>query len=182
MTAASVSPTGIASILESLPDYARFDRTQSAHDQEAPYRLAIGRMVKAWGDLLLDVVEVRPCPLNRNQGGMVDALLQAIGEIFQALNATGDIEPDDVRGPERRSLQTCDSDLLALLEECERAALALKQKEFAGAWVDERSKPLYATLRRIHKQLTQRNRVLGLRESLTIPELDLDGPSPEDLV
>lgn len=181
MTAASVSPTGIASILESLPDYARFDRAESAADQEAPYRLAIGRMVKAWGDLLLDVMEIRPTPLNRNQGGMVDALLQAIGEIFQALNATGDINAGEVQSPQLRSLRHCDSDLLALLEECERVALSLKQKEFAGAWIDASSKPLYATLRGIHKQLTQRNRVLGLRESLMIPELDLEGPTSEDL-
>lgn len=181
MTAASVSPTGIASILERLPDYARFDRVQSAHDEEVPYRLAIGRMVKAWGDLLLDVVEVRPSPLNRNQGGMVDALLQAIGEIFQALNADGEINVGSVRGPQLRSLRSCDSDLLQLIEVCERTTLTLKQKEFAGAWIDAESKPLYATLRRLHKQLTQRNRVLSLRESLTLPELDLDCYSPEDL-
>ncbi|NNM32152.1 MAG: hypothetical protein HKO53_03760, partial [Gemmatimonadetes bacterium] len=122
MTAASVSPTEIASVLDALPDYSRYFQADRAHDEESPYRLALGRVAKDWGDQLLDIIEAKPTPLNHAQINLVDALLQGIGEIFRALNANGEIAPETLDARTMRALRRCDGELLTSLEVAQRTA------------------------------------------------------------
>jgi hypothetical protein len=168
-TAAISSPV-LAHILEAFPDYGCYGNSQVAQEAESPYRLAMGQLLKEWGDRLLDVLESQPSSLTRTQAITIDTLVRAITANFEILNSMDPVavDPRDRRRIER--LQRCDSTILQLLDEALHLTSLLRQREFSGSWLMQNARPLYRRLRRLQRELAMRNALLvpspeGVRSS-----------------
>lgn len=162
--AARTSTTELVGVLERLPHYDEYFDDGRAAELESAFRVGVGRMIKGWGDQLLDIAEAQPRTLSRQQTGMVDNLLHEIGEIFRVLNDMASLAPpsDDSR---MESARRCDSRLLDSLDEAHRLVLRLRQREFSSIWLEQNAKPLHRHLRHIEKLLERRNRLLGVMQS-----------------
>jgi hypothetical protein len=159
--AARTSTAELVRVLERLPHYDLYLSGEKAIELESSYRVGVGRMVKSWGDQLLDIAEEKPRMLSRQQTGMIDNLLQEISEIFRVLNQLGELQPFE--DPRRvQSARQCDARLLASLDEAHRLIQRLRQREFSGVWVEQNFKPFYRKLRHIERLLARRNRLLGV--------------------
>jgi len=166
---ARVSIDRIVHVLDAIPNYREYRRDEVAAERETSYRLALGRAVKAWGDLLLDLADQQPRTLSRVQAGMVDTLLEGIGEVFHTLNEVQELR--SVGGVETESaLVECDLQLLQLLEQAHLLVNRLRQREFSGVWLEENAKPLYRTLRRMERVLQSRNDALGMQVAPDVPQ------------
>jgi hypothetical protein len=158
-TAAISSPV-LAQVLEAFPDYDRYGNAQVAQEAESPYRLAMGRLLKEWGDRLLDVMEGQPSSLTRTQAITIDTLVRSITESFEVLNSAAPIAVDPRDGLRIEKLRRCDSAILRLLDEVLRLTNRLRQREFSGTWLTQNARPLYRRLRRLHRELAFRNALL----------------------
>jgi hypothetical protein len=160
--AAKVSTQRIVHLLDAMPNYSEYGEIQRAMENETSYRLALGYILKGWGDQLLDLAEQQPGTLSRSQTRMVDALLEGIGEIFATLNSMRELGSfSDEAGPQ--FLQESDAKLLKLLERAQRIVVELRQREFSGVWIEKHAKSLFRTFHRIEKVLASRNDLLGTR-------------------
>jgi hypothetical protein len=155
---AKLSTQRIVHVLDAMPDYAKYTELQGATENETNFRLALGYVLKAWGDQLLDLAEEQPRALSRTQTRMVDTLLEGIGEVFHTLNSMQGMDEGTVP-PE---LLDSDARLLENLERAQRMILELRQREFSGVWIEKHAKPLFRALRRIEKILASRNDLLGI--------------------
>ena len=162
--AARTSTAELVRVLERLPHYDLYQSGDKAIELESSYRVGVGRMVKSWGDQLLDIAEEKPRMLSRQQTGLIDNLLQEISEIFRVLNQLGALQPFE--DPRRvQSARHCDARLLNSLDEAHRLMLRLRQREFSGVWVEQNFKPFIRQLRHIERLLARRNRLLGVLET-----------------
>ena len=159
--AARTSTYELVGVLERLPHYDEYCDDGRAAELESAFRVGVGRMVKSWGDQLLDIVEAKPRALSRQQADVVDTLLQEIGEIFHVLNDMASLQPqtDSTR---MESARRCDSRLLQSLDEAHRLVLRLHQREFSSIWLEQNATPLQRHLRHIEKLLSRRNRLLSV--------------------
>ena len=157
---AKVSTPRIVRVLDAMPNYSDYAEERRATESETSYRLALGQVLKAWGDQLLDLAEQQPRALSRAQTRMVDTLLEGISEVFHTLNEMEELHSWGNR-PAPHELLESDARLLELLERAQRIVLELRQREFSGVWIEKHAKPLYKTFRRMEKVLASRNDILG---------------------
>jgi hypothetical protein len=166
MTARSAasSSTVLAKILEVFPDYDHYTGESAVAAVESPFRLALGRVLKNWGDRLLDVIESHPQTLSRAQAEAIDTLVDSIGKSFRALNtpvAASEFDPADTSSI--AALRTCDANILRLVEEVLDYTQSLKPRQLSTLWIDHNAFPLYRRLARLHRELEARNAILGIR-------------------
>ena len=158
---AKISPSDLVHVLERLPEYRDYDEGERAQELESSYRVGVGRMVKSWGDQLLDIAEHSPRALSRNHAALIDNLLEEIGEIFRVLNTMGTLDPFE-NEKQAESTRRCDSRLLESLDEAQRLVSRLQQREFSGVWIEQNAKPLIRQLQHIERLLSRRNKLLGI--------------------
>lgn len=157
---AATSSPDLNRILEAFPDYGCYGDSQVAQEAESPYRLAMGRLLKEWGDRLLDVLESQPGNLTRTQAITIDGLVRAITASFEILNSLDPVGVDPRDRHRIEKLQRCDGVILKLLDEALRLTSLLRQREFSGSWLTQNARPLYRRLRRLQRQLALRNALL----------------------
>ena len=173
MTAsAALSSPALVKLLETLPDYSMYDDLDTCHVVEAGYRLALGRILKAWGDRILDLVEQPGTSLTRSQHASVDQIMEQIGNCFRQLNAheTSDCDPSAWR--RARPLRQCDSMLLRVIESSQDMASELRFREARGLWLERHGSAFHKRLRLAARQMERRNALLGLKPGSVRQELD----------
>ncbi len=164
MTAsAALSSPALVKLLETLPDYAMYDDLDSTHMVESGYRLALGRILKTWGDRILDLAEQPGTSLTRSQGATVDQIMEQIGTCFRQLNAHEMSDCDTSSWRRARPLRQCDSMLLRVVESSQELATELRFREARGLWLERHGDSFHKRLRLAARQLERRNSLLGLK-------------------
>lgn len=169
-------PPQFGDVLSALPEYEEYLDAESAFRIEAPYRLALGRHIKDWGERLLDLSEYQGNLLPRRDIRIVDHLLGAITEIFGLLNCGGRIRSRPTAEAEQREMRDADARLLRLLEEGGQLLEGMHRAEWAGEWIEHDARAFYRKLRCIHREIRDRNLQLGLgdRPLLEMPQASLN--------
>lgn len=162
--AAQLSPA-LARILRALPEYEAYDDAESAYRQEAPWRLAVGREVKEWGDRLLDVAEWQGRHLSRRDALVLDHLVSTLTDLFRRLSCGGRVERAPRAGEARERLRACDARILQHLEEGGSLLAGMPRGELAAEWLQDEARLFYKGLRGLRREIEERNRALGLRAS-----------------
>jgi hypothetical protein len=160
--AAHVLPV-LGSILRALPEYEAYVDADSAYRQEAPWRLAVGREVKAWGDRLLDVAEGQGPHLGRRDAMVLDHLVATLTDLFRRLSCGGRVEAPPRENGSRERLRASDARILQLLEEGGALLAGLPRGELAAEWLQDEARLFYKGLRGLRREIEDRNRTLGLR-------------------
>lgn len=161
--AALVAP-GLAELIRTLPEYDGYGDADVAYHTESPFRLAIGRLLKDWGDRLLDIAEFQGNFLTQDQARAVDTLVQRISDVFRLLNCSGRIVVDIANPELLRELRTTDARIVRLIEEALALASDLRRTDVSARWLRGTAGPFYRRLRRIARQAELRNQLLGLAE------------------
>jgi hypothetical protein len=177
--AAMVAPR-LVDLIRALPEYEAYGDADTAYHSESPYRLAIGRLLKDWGDRLLDIAEFQGRFLSAEQARAIDALVQRISDVFRLLNCSGHIALDTRDRELLRELRGTDARLLRLLEESSELTGELRRSDMSVEWLRTTAGPLYRRLRRIRRQAQLRNELLGLTpEPLAKPAQRVAQPQRE---
>lgn len=169
-------PPHFGDVLRALPDYEAYQDAESAFRSEAPYRMALGRHIKDWGERLLDLSEYQGNLLPRRDMRVLDHLLGAITEIFGLLNCGGRILRRPVEPSDQKAMRDADARLLRLLEEGSELLDGMHRAEWAGEWIEHDARAFYRKLRSIHREIRDRNLQLGLgaRPLLEMPQSSLN--------
>jgi hypothetical protein len=169
-------PPHFGDVLNALPEYEEYLDAETAFRGEAPYRMALGRHIKDWGERLLDLSEYQGNLLPRRDMRIIDHLLGAITEIFGLLNCGGQVRRRPEEESDRRELRDADARLLRLLEEGSQLLEGMHRSEWAGEWIEHDSRAFYRKLRSIHREIRDRNLQLGLgaRPILEMPQSSLN--------
>lgn len=159
--AAAVVSSQMVDVFHHVPEYRDYDHADSVRDGESHYRVALGRVAKAWGDQLLDLVENPRTGLTRTETRTIDALLERISEVFAQLNAfdLSEFRSDDTR--RRMQLREADGAILDTVEEGSALMRDLRLTQGASLWLHDHAGAMYRRLRRLARQLERRNAVLG---------------------
>ena len=159
-SAAAVVSGLMVEVFDHVPEYLEYDHADSVHVSESGYRVALGRVAKAWGDQLLDLAENPGNGLTRTETRTIDALLERISEIFAELNAFdhAELPSDDTR--RRLQLREADASILDTVEEAAALMRRLRLTQGPSLWLQDNAGPVYRRLRRIARQLERRNQVL----------------------
>lgn len=167
MTAsAAVVSTQLIDLFDHVPEYQDYDCPDVVKELEADYRVAMGRVTKAWGDALLDLAERPRSPLTKQELRTIDALLDRITEIFDQLNTFEQTRLPAKATERRERLRVADGSILKTIEEAAQLIAALQPSRGVSLWLNENAAPMYRRLRRITKELRVRNRVLIGKQSL----------------
>jgi hypothetical protein len=162
MTAnAAVVSTKLVELFDTVPDYLDYECEEAVRDTESDYRVALGRVAKAWGDQLLELAEHPPSPLTRNERQTIDILLNLIGQVFRELNTFQDtfLPPGDRR--RRLRLRRSDGTILRCMEQSVRLMDALHPRDGAALWLHGSASGMYRRLRRLTRELHRRNELLA---------------------
>ena len=166
MTAnAAVVSTKLVELFDTVPDYLDYECEEAVRDTESDYRVALGRVAKAWGDQLLDLAEHPPSPLTRNERRTIDTLLNLIGQVFRELNSFQDtyLPPGDRR--RRLRLRRSDGAILRCVEQSVRVMDALQTRDGPALWLHGNASGMYRRLRRLTRELHRRNELLAAAEA-----------------
>lgn len=165
MTAsAAVVSTRLIDVFDHVPEYTDYDCEDVVKELESEYRVALGRLAKAWGDSLLDLAEHPRAPLTKRETRTIDALLERISEVFEQLNTFERVALPASEWKRREALKLADSTILHTLEETAELMRSLQPARGASLWLNHHAAPMYRRLRRLSKMLERRNRVLiGVR-------------------
>lgn len=175
--AAAVVSSQMVDVFHHVPEYLDYDHADSVRDGESQYRVALGRVAKAWGDQLLDLVENPRSGLTRTETRTIDALLERISEVFAQLNAF-DLEAFEKGDTQRRlQLREADGSILDTVEEGSALMRDLRLTQGTSLWLHDHAGAMYRRLRRLARQLEHRNAVLGGRP---VPaKRKVSGPHPD---
>ncbi len=161
MTAsAAVASAELVEVFDTVPEYVDYDSVDAVREFETDYRVALGRITKAWGDALLDVAERPIAPLTQKEIRTIDALLERLSDVFEQLN---DFERTRIRADEigrREALREADARILRTLEETADFVHELHPSRAPSLWLQRRGGMVYRRLRRLAQQLRARNQVL----------------------
>lgn len=166
--AAAIAPDTLVDVFEHVPEYSEYTEPESVKSNESEYRISLGRVIKSWGDQLLDVAENAPAPLTRQEMHSLDQILAGIADLFDELNR---FEPTQLIESERARLDRlhrADAMIIALLEESQRIIEPLGVKRNTDQWFVERAEEMTRSLHALATGLERRNDVL----------LDGDRPRP----
>lgn len=171
--AAAVVSSMMVEVFHHVPEYLDYDHADSVRDGESNYRVALGRVAKAWGDQLLDLAENPGTGLTRTETRTIDALLERISEIFAQLNMFDltELSADDTE--RRLELREADGSILDTVEEGSALMRDLRMTQGASLWLHDNAGAMYRRLRRLARQIQHRNAVLG-----GIPESRRSASSP----
>ena len=161
--AAAVVSNLMIDVFHHVPEYRDYHRADSVRDGESNYRVALGRVAKAWGDQLLDLAENPSTGLTRTEARTIDALLERISEVFAQLNAFDLAELDSDDHQRRTELREADGTILDTVEEGAALMRDLRMTQGASFWLHDHAGAMYRRLRRLARQLEYRNAVLGGR-------------------
>ena len=174
---ASLYPFYFGEVLNVLPEYEEYHDAESSYRGEAPYRMAVGRHVKEWGERLLDLSEFQGNILPRRDLRTVDHMVSTVTDIFSILNCGGHIRRSPFEEATRNELRACDARILRLLEEESVLLDGMHRSEWAGEWLEQDAREFYRKLRNLQRELLDRNLLLGLRGSAKHDHFQL-GPYP----
>jgi hypothetical protein len=160
---ASLYPFHFGEVLNVLPEYEEYRDAESSYRGEAPYRMAVGRHVKEWGERLLDLSEFQGNILPRRDLRVVDHMVSTVTDIFGILNCGGQIRRFPVERAAQDELRACDARVLRLLEEESELLEGMHRAEWAGEWLEHDAREFYRKLRSLKRELLDRNLLLGLR-------------------
>ena len=162
MTASAAVVSGkLIELFDNVPEYFNYDCDEVVKDLESDYRIALGKVAKAWGDQILDLAEHPASPLTRNEARTIDALLERISEVFEQLNTFVIVELTSDDDELREHLRKVDGQILHAVEEMATLMWELQTKRGASLWLNERAGKMYRRLRRLARELRHRNRVLA---------------------
>jgi hypothetical protein len=174
---ANIYPFHFGEVLNVLPEYESYEDPESSYQGEAPYRIAVGRHVKEWGERLLDLSEFQGNVLPRRDLRIVDQMVSTVTDIFSVLNCGGQIERCPFETATQEELRACDARILRLLEEESTLMDGMHHSEWAGQWLEQDARDFYRKLKNLQRELLDRNLLLGLRGTCKIdrprPGLDL---------
>ncbi|HKI84028.1 MAG TPA: hypothetical protein VKA63_06810 [Candidatus Krumholzibacteria bacterium] len=162
---ASLYPLHFGEVLNVLPEYEEYRDAESSYRGEAPFRMAVGRHVKDWGERLLDLSEFQGNLLPRRDLRVVDHMVSTVTDIFSTLNCGGQIRRVPVDSSTQDELRACDTRILRLLEEESELLDGMHRAEWAGEWLEHDAREFYRKLRSLKRELLDRNLLLGLRGS-----------------
>lgn len=174
--AAAVVSSMMVEVFHHVPEYLDYDHADSVRHGESNYRVALGRVAKAWGDQLLDLAENPGTGLTRTETRTIDALLERISEIFAQLNAFDPTELSVDDSQRRVDLREADGSILDTVEEGSALMRDLRMTQGASLWLHDHAGAMYRRLRRLTRQLEHRNAVLGGRPQ---PRQRASRPGPE---
>ena len=158
--AASLAPDALIDVFEHVPEYTGYDQPDTVKACESEYRISLGRVIKAWGDHLLEVAENTETPLSRQELQSIDAILSGIADLFDQLNR---FQPTRVALAEtvrRDRLRRADAMIIALMEESARIIRPLERQRVGTAWLSESADAMTASLDALVHGLERRNAVL----------------------
>jgi hypothetical protein len=162
-SSADVVSKALIDVFESVPEYANYDRPESIRRNEDRFRLAVGRLTKAWGDQLLELAEEPPTPLTSRDIQTLDALVETVTAVIEQLD---DLDrARSLRAGEGRheALRRADAGILRALEETSRLMDSLSRSRSASLWIRANAAPVYRRLRRLGRDVALRNHVLRAR-------------------
>lgn len=161
-------PLALTEVLERIPDYRDYGRPGRAERHEAPWRLGVARALKRFGDRLMGVAELEG-PLGATESHAVDMLVSRVGDAVQELSVRGEcwVRPGDRAS--RRELARIDRSILARLEDLLDRQVGLGRRVPATTWLHAHAAPCYRQLRRLRRDVRQRNEILLLRGDLSLP-------------
>ena len=162
---ASLYSPRLAEVMLLIPDYELYDDPEASYRGESPYRLFIGRMLKDWGDCLLDVAEYQGGYLQVGHTRIVDHLVGNITEVFGVLNCSRRLQLASGDDQSRNTLVNCDAQILRLLEECDRIVHEIGDGEDAVEWIEHDARSFYRKLRVLRQEIESRNDLLGIAPS-----------------
>lgn len=160
---ADVVNKALIEIFESVPEYDDYGDPDAIRIGEDTYRVALGRLAKAWGDQLLELAEEPPTPLTGRDVHTIDALVEKISAIIVQLNDLDRARTLDRAGLRHRALLEADAAILKSLEETSRMMQALSAPRSASLWLKDNAAPIYRRLRRLGRDIARRNQVLRAR-------------------
>jgi hypothetical protein len=159
---AALVALGLAELIRTLPEYDAYGDADTAYHNESPFRLAIGRLLKDWGDRLLDIAEFQGSFLSQDQTRTIDTLVECISDVFRLLNCSGRIAVNVQDVELLRELRCTDARIVRLLEESMGLSGDLRRSDMTSRWLLTTAGPFYRRMRRIARQAELRNQLLGL--------------------
>jgi len=158
--AAAIAPETLVDVFENVPEYSHYDEPDSVKSCESEYRISLGRVIKGWGDRLLDVAENARTPLSRDEMHSIDLILAGIAETFDELNRfrPTQVDEDEIARVER--LRRADALIITILEESQRIIQALDGKRETQEWLTQRAEDMTRSLQALATGLERRNDVL----------------------
>lgn len=166
--AAVIAPEPLVDVFEHVPEYTDYDQPDSVKSSESEYRISLGRVIKAWGDQLLDVAENSDTPLSHEEMQSIDEILGGIAELFDELNRFRPTSVSDQESARVDRLRRADALIIALLEESHRIMQPLRERRQAKHWLDDRAADMARSLHALVTGLERRNDVL-LDGSRSVP-------------
>ena len=172
--AAAILPEALVDVFEHVPEYRDYEDSDAVKSSESEFRISLGRVIKAWGDQLLDVAENRSTPLSRQELESIDVILGEIAELFDQLNR---FQPTRLTAGERARrdrLRRADARIIAIMEEADRSIQLLRDRRRAARWLDDEAASMAQSLQALVTGLERRNDVLLAPSGRPVPE-------PEDV-
>ncbi len=160
---AELYPLHFGEVLNALPEYEDYLDPESSYRGESPFRMAVGKHIKGWGERLLDLSEFQGNLLPRRDHRILDHLVSMITDLFGTLNCGGSIRRQIAGSHLVDELENCDARILRLLEDCGSILEGMHRGEWAGEWIEHESRHFYRKLRQLQRELRDRNLLLGLR-------------------
>jgi hypothetical protein len=158
--AAAIVPDALVDVFEHVPEYSGYDDRDVVKTCESDFRISLGRVIKSWGDQLLDAAEHTETPLTRAEMHAVDVLLGGIADLFDQRNRFRPVLVDDDESTRRESLARADAGIIALLEEGAQLMRDLRTPSLAHRWLEHHAAEMAERLHHLNDRLDRRNRVL----------------------
>ena len=158
--AAAVVPDALVDVFEHVPEYSGYDSPDFVQSCESDFRISLGRVIKSWGDQLLDLAERPDTPLSQADMHAIDVLLSAIGDLFDQLNRFRSTRVTPRERLRRESLRRADAAIIELMEETSLVMRELRAQRLGTRWLHDHADDLTDRLHSLTRRLRRRNEVL----------------------
>ncbi len=162
MPAASVSLQQMTVLMAHLPHYDAYHSGGRAVAAERSFRRSLGYLLKACGDHLLRVAEVRAQTLSSEQDEIIDLLVDHISSIFRRLDREGRVAIAGDPAVTVPELETLDNRLLHLAEKALKLTRELAESQPSSTWFRNEAVQLSQNLAELSRTTEERNFLLGL--------------------